>query len=84
MPEIIGDIAWEFVLNLENTDTNYIGIAEKFCMDRESWRMWIKSKEAMEVDFPSGYEEKLTLFQKMLLNKGLRPEKISVLIHNFV
>ena len=82
--KLISDTAWRFVLNLEPLSPNFEGLAELITKNIDEWQLWLQSKEPQENPLPCGLSDRLTNFQKMLLFKAFREEKIGLLIHEFV
>jgi len=81
---LMTDKTWKFLLNLECISHNLEGVTEKIDQTLEIWRTWIKSEDPSELPLPNNYDNKLTEFQKVLLYKGLRPEKISFIVKKYV
>jgi dynein heavy chain len=83
-PNLISDKQWRIILNLEPLHENFLELPEQFERNIEQWKQWIKSKEPDNLPLPGGLDDKITLFQRLLIFKALRQEKLSFLIKDFV
>jgi dynein heavy chain, axonemal len=49
------------------------------------WKQWIQtSKSPAKLPFPGGLDDRITLFQRLLIFKALKPERLSFLCREFV
>lgn len=75
---------WRLILNLECTHSNFEGIVDSMMKNLPEWRKWIKEKEIEKFDVPCGWEQKLSRFQRMLVYKAVRDEKLVFKMREFV
>jgi dynein heavy chain len=59
-------------------------IEKDFMSNYDTYRHIYDSNNSHEEDLPAPWNEKLTMFQKMLVLKCLRPDKIIPAIQNFI
>lgn len=60
------------------------GFRDDFIRNNKEWRLIFESKEPQKQILPSPWNEKLSDFQKMLVIRCLRPDKVIPLVTNFV
>lgn len=79
-PELISEKQWNFILNLEHVHENFTELPEQFERNLSQWRQWIQtSKSPAKLPFPGGLDDRITLFQRLLIFKALKPERLSFL-----
>lgn len=84
-PTLIDDKQWIFIQNLELVHDNFAELSDQFIRNIIQWRQWIQTtKSPTKLPFPSGLDDKITLFQRMLIFKALKPERLSFLSREFV
>jgi dynein heavy chain len=84
-PELISKKQWQFILNLELLHENFTDLPEQFERNIIQWRQWLQNtKNPTRLPFPGGLDDKITLFQRLLIFKALRPERLSFLCREFV
>lgn len=84
-PELITAKQWNFIMNLENVHENFTELPEQFERNISQWKQWIQStKSPTKLPFPGGLDDKITLFQRLLIFKALKPERLSFLCREFV
>lgn len=76
--ELIDEKQWTFILNLELVHENFAELPEHFGRNISQWKQWIQtSNSPTKLPFPGGLDDRLTLFQRMLIFKALKPERLS-------
>jgi len=84
-PELITEKQWNYILNLEHVHENFTDLPEQFERNLTQWRQWINiTKSPVKLPFPGGLDDRITMFQRMLIFKGLKPERLSFLCREFV
>ena len=84
-PSLIDEKQWIFIQNLELIHENFAELPEQFERNITQWRQWIQTtKSPTKLPFPSGLDDKITLFQRLLIFKALKPERLSFLSREFV
>ncbi len=59
------------------------GIRVRFLKEKEQWKPYYDSLEPQQEKLPCGWDEKLTAFQKLIILRCFRPDKVS-LVHTFI
>ncbi len=82
--EILKDYQIANVKGLEELEI-FAGLLDIISSNSEStyWRKWLKDEKAEESDMPKS-QAKLTEFQKLLVIKALRPDRITSAITNYI
>ena len=82
--EILKDYQIANVKGLEELEI-FAGLLDIISSNSEStyWRKWLKDEKAEESDMPKS-QSKLTEFQKLLIIKALRPDRITSAITNYI
>lgn len=52
--------------------------------NEDGWKKVYDSMEPQDIPLPDGWQEKLTDFQKLVLIRCLRPDKVTPVVQNFV
>ncbi|XP_024941329.1 dynein heavy chain 7, axonemal [Cephus cinctus] len=73
---------WNELCRLDDV-SGYKGIREAFAKNIEAWKKLFDSKEPQSLDLPAPFND-LTQFQKMLILRCIRPDKVIPAIRNFV
>lgn len=60
------------------------GYAEKFAADPEQWKHVFESEHPYRQPIPSEWADKLTIFQKLVLMRMFRPDKMVESVNEFV
>ncbi|XP_030830748.1 dynein heavy chain 7, axonemal isoform X1 [Strongylocentrotus purpuratus] len=63
---------------------NFNGIRKKFPAQKEGWKILYDSGEPQNEKLPSDWEESLGLFQKLIIIRCLRPDKVVPAVQDFV
>ena len=82
--EILKDYQIANVKGLEKLEI-FTGLLDIISSNSEStcWRKWLKDEKAEETEMPKSMQ-KLTPFQKLLVIKALRPDRITSAITNYI
>nr|XP_022323965.1 dynein heavy chain 7, axonemal-like isoform X6 [Crassostrea virginica] len=75
--------AWDEICRLEDMD-QFKGMRTKFISQKDGWREVYDSVDPMHQKMPGDWDEKLQTFQKLLLLRCLRPDKITPAVQEFV
>ena len=85
LPDIISQEQWLFIMNLEVLHENFTELPEQFERNKEQWKQWIQNtKNPTRLPFPGGLDDKITSFQRLLIFKALKSERLSFLCREFV
>jgi len=85
LPELIDQKQWRLIMNLEMVHENFNELPEQFERNKEQWKQWIQiTKNPTKLPFPGGLDERITLFQRLLIFKALKPERLSFLCREFI
>ena len=60
------------------------GLRQHVATDEEGWKKLYDSSDPMEVPLPGKWEDGLSEFQKMVVIRCLRPDKITPFVQSFV
>jgi len=69
--------AWAFVLAADQEIAGLQGLRASLSKESDSWRAFFESESPQTSKLPSGWEGKATSFQRLLLLKTFRPEKVA-------
>ncbi|XP_014276767.1 dynein axonemal heavy chain 2 isoform X2 [Halyomorpha halys] len=75
--------AWDNILEL-NKVPSFTGFMQTFVKTTKDWKDWYFSESPETTDLPGGWQVKLDQFQKMLVVRCLRPDRVSFCTLNFV
>jgi dynein heavy chain len=75
---------WSDICRLNEFGGSFENIHRNFANYKEDWERIYKSPEPYNEPFPEIYEDSLTLFEKIMLMRCLRLEKLKPMIQNFV
>ncbi|CAG9323486.1 unnamed protein product [Blepharisma stoltei] len=86
-PDIAGitEKSWNFVIFLQNISEPFMNppIGKEMLNNKKEWQTWINSKDPHKEPLPGTYNN-LSIFQKMLLIKAFRDEKIIYMVSDFI
>lgn len=75
--------SWDEICRLNDVHT-YNGFKDNFVKDADKWQKVYDDMEPHNKPFPGSWDEKLTAFQKLLIVRVLRPDKLTIAISEFV
>ncbi|XP_041374659.1 dynein heavy chain 7, axonemal-like isoform X2 [Gigantopelta aegis] len=76
-------MSWDEICRLDEM-TRFVGIRKKFVSYKDQWRLVYDSQEPQHESLPGEWNDRLGSFQKMLVLRCLRPDKIIPAVQNFV
>lgn len=76
--------SWESLCLTQNAIPNYAKVIQSIAEDPSTWEAWLFSHEPIQADLPKGFNDVLTVFQKLLLIKLLRTEKSLISMNLYV
>ncbi|XP_046853911.1 dynein axonemal heavy chain 7-like isoform X3 [Xenia sp. Carnegie-2017] len=82
-PSWLSDKSWDEICRMCDLD-GFEDFRNTFASNIHEWRKIYDSKEPHKAAFPPPSSEKLTDFQKMIVLRCLRPDKVVPLVTNFV
>lgn len=77
------DKGWDEICRLDNLPA-FKGFRESFATLEKDWKTVYDDLEPHNKTLPGGWDEKLTPFQKLLVVRVLRPDKLTIAISEFV
>ncbi|XP_011498925.1 PREDICTED: dynein heavy chain 7, axonemal-like [Ceratosolen solmsi marchali] len=80
----LADKSWRELLKISSSLSVFQNLANSFSINNTRWRKYCNSLECEDCLMPSPWDNKLTTFQKLMLIRILRPDKIIVKITEFV
>ncbi|XP_060067000.1 dynein axonemal heavy chain 7-like [Ylistrum balloti] len=75
--------SWDEICRLDDLE-HFKGIRQKFLTQKDQWREMYDSLEPQNAKMAGDWEEKLQKFQKMLVLRCLRPDKVVPAVQDFV
>lgn len=69
---------------MECTHSSFEGLAGSITNDIEAWRLWFTAKDPQNLALPGTWEESLSRFQKLLVFKAFREDKLVFRMREFV
>jgi dynein heavy chain len=82
-PSWITAKAWNEVKNLA-TLSAFSGFDKSFVDHLSDWKEIFDASEAADAVFPGGWQDKLTLFQRLLVLRAVRPDSIPVAVQELI
>ncbi|XP_015752501.1 PREDICTED: dynein heavy chain 12, axonemal-like [Acropora digitifera] len=82
-PSWLSDKAWDELCRMCDI-SGFQDFRKSFVGNTHEWRKIYDSKEPHRATFPAPWSERLTDFQKMMVTRCLRPDKVVPLVTNFV
>jgi len=79
----LSDKSWDELCRLSDVP-KYAGLRESFESNLPTFKAIYDAKDPMTVELPSPWNEKLNQFQKMLLVRVVRPDKVVLMVIEFV
>ncbi|XP_053734095.1 dynein axonemal heavy chain 7 isoform X1 [Synchiropus splendidus] len=75
--------SWDEICRLDEME-NFKGMRRDMARLRNEWKKVYESPTPHQSEFPEDWQDKLTYFQKMLVIRCLRPDKIIPMVQEFV
>ena len=82
-PAWLSDKSWDEICRMCDLKA-FRGFRKKFEADTESWKQYYDDREPQKAPLPAPWGEKLTDFQKMIVLRCLRPDKVRLLVYAFL
>ena len=81
-----GAKVWRMIVGLEDSHRNFIGIASSFKDSAQSavWRAILENDDPVDLEFPEYYEKTCTDFQKLMILRVIRQEKLIIAVKKYV
>ena len=76
--------SWSALCNTQTGIPIYKEVVQSIIQDYPSWEAWLYSQEPFQTNLPLDFNDKLTIFQKLLLIKLLRTEKSLISMNLYV
>ena len=76
-------MAWDNITELDKLP-GFRGIVMSFEQHGKEWTEWYRNTEPEKGFLPSEWESRLNDFQKMIIVRALRPDRVSFKAHSFV
>lgn len=83
-PNLINPLSWKFLNMLDHLLPSFKGIVNDMVLQFSKWSEFILSPDPQTTKLPGSWDMKLTHFQKLLVLKGLRFEKLNFAFSQFV
>lgn len=82
---MVSELGWSLLYFIDISEKEiYGGICESVIKDSEAWHRWMTSDEPQSEPLPQPWSEKLDRFQRLIVLKAFRPEKMLFAIQNYV
>jgi len=75
---------WVELCELDRQSETFRGLKDSIIQEEAVWKAFIEADEPQNMEIPCGFDGKLTTFQRVLLLKLLRPEKLVFTVPNFI
>ncbi|XP_035806180.2 dynein axonemal heavy chain 2 [Amphiprion ocellaris] len=79
----LADSCWDNITEL-NKLPNFHGIVESFEQHSHFWNRWFTSSEPENASLPGDWQRKCNTFQKMLIVRSLRQDRVSFCVTSFI
>ena len=82
---ILSDLNQQLLYSSEiNLPTSYEGLLEDLVINNKPWLAWATCDNPQTEKLPGEWDEKINAFDKLILLKAYRPEKLSFAFQNYV
>lgn len=84
-PKLITKLGWLLIYSCEvNTRETFGTICDSIINDYEVWEKWFTCENPHRTDLPLEWKENLNSFQKLIVLKAFRPEKLLYAFTDYV
>lgn len=84
-PKLIPKLGWELLYSADlNVKESFGTITDSVINDMDIWYKWITCDNPHQTDLPLQWNESLTRFEKLIVLKAFRPEKIMFAFIDYV
>lgn len=84
-PKIITNIGWDLIYFLDICDKDtFGGLSLHMAKHWQGWHEWATSTDPQVTPMPQDWNERLNNFEKLLVLKAFRPEKLLFAFQNYV
>jgi dynein heavy chain len=84
LPKTISVLPYDLLYSAECMIENFDGIIAHMAENEEAWTKWATCDDPIEAKLPEDWSEKITDFQKKILLKVFRPEKLVFAFKKYV
>jgi len=78
----ISATGWELLCRLE--DTGFAGLTPHVVNSLDAWKQWVAQPSPMDAPLPDRFESEIPHFQRLILLKALKPDKLVPALSAFV
>ena len=82
-PEWVSDKSWDEICRMSDLH-GFGGFRKSFHSNIADWKRYYDAKEPQKIKLPEPWQTKLTDFQKMMVLRCIRPDKVVQCVTNFV
>ncbi|XXQ39846.1 AAA+ ATPase domain-containing protein [Plasmodiophora brassicae] len=82
--DLITDKGWAFLVGVEAQVPAFVGVTAHVAGNVDVWRAYVSQRDVARADPPAPYDTQLDLFQRIILLKAFREEKLSFAFSNYV
>ena len=76
-PKLVKELAWDLALTMERDIPEvWTGFPDEIAKNIAQWQKWAECSEPQSADLPGRWNDQLTPYQKLLVLKIFRPEKL--------
>ena len=84
-PKLISGLGWDLLYFTDVSEQERFGeLCNSIINDLNEWSVWATSADPQNDPLPLHWEEKLTNFERLILLKAFRPEKLLFAFQNYV
>ena len=80
----LADKYWDEICRCDDLGGAFKGISKHFEENTAEWKLWYDNKDPQNAAFPKAFENKLSIFQKTIVMRCFRPDKVVPMIIKFV
>jgi len=84
LPDNISVLPFDLLYSAECMIAKFDGIIDHMAENQEAWDKWATCEDPIETKLPEDWSEKITDFQKKILLKVFRPEKLVFAFKKYV
>lgn len=83
-PSLLSLLSWDLVITLDAKLPQFAGLAGQLTQSLSLWQDYITSADIITTPIPEEYESRLDAFDRLLIIKALRPEKLMFAFGEYV
>uniref|UniRef100_A0A7S2QUS9 Uncharacterized protein n=1 Tax=Triparma pacifica TaxID=91992 RepID=A0A7S2QUS9_9STRA len=81
--EWMSEAIWGKIKALESM-SSFKGLGDNMQSDSDDWRVWFDDEKAEKAKMPGDYEKSLSAFEKLVLLRAMRPDRVSTALTTWI